>query len=181
MQQKVQFITTVIHAPDLLILDEPASGLDPVNQEVLRDTIVGARDEGRTVVFSTHNMDQAEQLCDAVCIIANGRKVLDGPLGDIRRSHAGQRYRVEFEAVTPAVLDVMNGSHAALRGAVRNGDGWELDLATPADVQRALAALAAADVGVSGFRHVKPTLHQIFVSIVGHAETAERRPEVARA
>jgi ABC-2 type transport system ATP-binding protein len=64
MQQKVQFVTTVVHGPDLLILDEPASGLDPVNQEVLRDTILGAKDEGRTVVFSTHNMDQAEQLCD---------------------------------------------------------------------------------------------------------------------
>ena len=80
MQQKVQFITTVIHDPELLILDEPASGLDPVNQEVLRDTILGAREKGRTVVFSTHNMDQAEQLCDSVCIIAQGRKVLDGPL-----------------------------------------------------------------------------------------------------
>jgi ABC-2 type transport system ATP-binding protein len=72
MQQKVQFVTTVVHGPDLLILDEPASGLDPVNQEVLRDTILGAAKEGRTVVFSTHNMDQAEQLCDSVCIIARG-------------------------------------------------------------------------------------------------------------
>jgi energy-coupling factor transporter ATP-binding protein EcfA2 len=71
--EPVQFITTVSHAPTLLILDEPASGLDPVNQEVLRDTILGARDEGRTVVFSTHNMDQAGQLCDAVCIIAEGQ------------------------------------------------------------------------------------------------------------
>lgn len=64
-----------------------------MNQEVLRDTIVGARTEGRTVIFSTHNMDQAEQLCDAVCIIAQGPKVLDGPLAGIRRSHAGNRYR----------------------------------------------------------------------------------------
>ena len=102
MQQKVQFITTVIHAPELLILDEPASGLDPVNQEVLRDTILEAPvDEGRTVVFSTHNMDQAEQLCDFVCIIAQGRKVLDGSLKEIRRGHAGHRYRVEFESATP--------------------------------------------------------------------------------
>jgi ABC-2 type transport system ATP-binding protein len=133
------------------------------------------------VVFSTHNMDQAEQLCDSVCIIAQGRKVLDGPLRDIRRSHAGQRYRVEFEAITPGVVALMDGSNPALRGAVRMGDAWELDLPAPADVQRALAVLAAADAGVSGFHHVKPSLHQIFVNIVGHAETAERRPEVARA
>jgi ABC-2 type transport system ATP-binding protein len=125
-------------------------------------------------------MDQAEQLCDAVCIIANGRKVLDGPLREIRRSHAGQRYRVEFEGITPEVVEVMTAA-PALRGAVRAGDAWELDLATPGDVQRALAALAAPGLGLSGFHHIKPTLHQIFVGIVGHAETAERRPEVTRA
>ena len=180
MQQKVQFITTVIHEPELLILDEPASGLDPVNQEVLRDTILGARDEGRTVVFSTHNMDQAEQLCDSVCIIAQGRKVLDGPLGDIRRQNAGHHYRIEFESVTPAVLGLMNGS-GALEGAAREGEAWTLELSSAAGVQRALAALASADVHIARFERVKPSLHQIFVEQVGHAEIADRRPEVARA
>ena len=181
MQQKVQFITTVIHAPDLLILDEPASGLDPVNQEVLRETILGARDEGRTVVFSTHNMEQAEQLCDSVCIIAQGRKVLDGPLGEIIRGHAGHRYRVEFQAITPAVLSLMDGGHPAIGGAVRGGDSWQLELPDEADVRRALATLAAADVRVARFEHVTPSLHQIFVEQVGHAEVAARRPEQPRA
>jgi ABC-2 type transport system ATP-binding protein len=178
MQQKVQFITTVIHAPDLLILDEPASGLDPVNQEVLKDTVLGARNEGRTVVFSTHNMDQAEQLCDYVCIIAQGRKVLDGELGHIRRGHAGRRYVVAFESVSAAVLDVM-GRTPILRRGVRSGDTWELELETDEDVRAALSALSAS--GVSRFEHVKPSLHQIFVQTVGHAEVAERRPEVSRA
>ena len=181
MQQKVQFITTVIHDPELLILDEPASGLDPVNQEVLRDTILGAREKGRTVVFSTHNMDQAEQLCDSVCIIAQGRKVLDGPLREIRRQHAGHRYRVEFESITPAVLGLMDGGTSPLGGAIRTGDTWTLDLPDGNDVQRALAALASTDVQVARFEHVKPSLHQIFVERVGHAEIAARRPEVTRA
>jgi ABC-2 type transport system ATP-binding protein len=181
MQQKVQFITTVIHAPDLLILDEPASGLDPVNQDVLRDTILGARDQGRTVVFSTHNMDQAEQLCDSVCIIAQGHKVLDGPLAEIRRQNAGHRYRVEFESVTPGALALMNGNGNPLAGAVRDGDAWSLDLPSPDHVQRALAALASADARIARFEHVKPSLHQIFVERVGHAEIAARRPEVTRA
>jgi ABC-2 type transport system ATP-binding protein len=181
MQQKVQFITTVIHAPDLLILDEPASGLDPVNQEVLRDTIIGARDEGRTVVFSTHNMDQAEQLCDSVCIIAQGRKVLDGPLREVRRSHAGHHYRVEFESVTPAVVALMAAGRLSPAGGTRTGDSWHLELPAGDDVQRALAGLAAADVRVARFEHVKPSLHQIFVEKVGHAEVAARRPEVTRA
>jgi ABC-2 type transport system ATP-binding protein len=177
MQQKVQFVTTAIHGPDLLILDEPGSGLDPVNQEVLRDTILGARNEGRTVVFSTHNMDQAEQLCDSVCIIARGRKVLDGPLDDIRRQHGGHTYRLEFDAVTPAVQAFMNGGDPVLARATRLEDAWEIDLPDRADVHRVLARLAAADVPLTRFEHVRPSLHQIFVGIVGHAEIAARRDE----
>jgi ABC-2 type transport system ATP-binding protein len=168
MQQKVQFITTVLHEPDLLILDEPASGLDPVNQEVLRETIVEARRSGRTVVFSTHNMDQAEQLCDFVCIIARGRKVLDGALADIQRSHASHTYRVGFESVTPAVLGLM-GDGIAPGGATRVGDAWELELPSPDDVGRALAALASARLPVVRFERVRPSLHQIFVDEIGRA------------
>ena len=176
MQQKVQFITTVIHGPELLILDEPGSGLDPVNQEVLRDTILGARDKGQTVVFSTHNMDQAEQLCDFVCIIAHGRKVLDGRMADIKRSHAGHKYRIEFEAITPGVLSLMEGG--TIPDAVRVGDGWEAELPSPEDVRQALATLSSNGAGVSSFQHVKPSLHQIFVENVGRAQVAQRRPEV---
>jgi ABC-2 type transport system ATP-binding protein len=179
MQQKVQFVTTVVHGPELLILDEPASGLDPVNQEVLRDTILGAKDAGRTVVFSTHNMDQAEQLCDSVCIIARGRKVLDGALGEIRRQHAGRRYRIEVDEITPVVLAFMKDG--PFSRAERSGSGWMLNLPTETDVQQALAALASAPVAVAKFEHVKPSLHEIFVQQVGHAEVAERRPEVTRA
>jgi ABC-2 type transport system ATP-binding protein len=179
MQQKVQFVATVVHGPELLILDEPASGLDPVNQEVLRDTILGAKADGRTVVFSTHNMDQAEQLCDSVCIIARGRKVLDGDLVEIRRSHAGRHYRIAFDEVTPAVLEAMGSG--AFAAAKRSGDGWALDLPSEQDVQGALAALSARSLALAKFEHVKPSLHEIFVEKVGHAEIAERRPEVARA
>jgi ABC-2 type transport system ATP-binding protein len=181
MQQKVQFVTTVIHGPELLILDEPASGLDPVNQEVLRDTILGARNEGRTVVFSTHNMDQAEQLCDAVCIIARGRKVLDGPLAGIRRSHAGRHYRIAFDTVTPDVLRVMSAVEGPFARAERQGDSWTLELPAEADVQRALSALAASGAPLARFEHVQPSLHEIFVQQVGHAEIADRRPEVTHA
>jgi len=179
MQQKVQFVTTVVHSPELLILDEPASGLDPVNQEVLRETILGARNEGRTVVFSTHNMDQAEQLCDAVCIIARGRKVLDGPLGDIKRRHAGRRYRIEFDQITPSVAGLM--ASGRFSSADRGGDGWTIELPAESDVRQALAEVAAANVPLAKFEHLKPSLHEIFVQQVGHAEIADRRSEVSHA
>jgi ABC-2 type transport system ATP-binding protein len=181
MQQKVQFITTVIHAPALLILDEPASGLDPVNQEVLRDTIFGARDEGRTVVFSTHNMDQAEQLCDAVCIIAEGHTVLDGQLREIRRNHAGTRYRLELDVLTPRAGALLAGGDAIFSRAVAVGHGWELDLPGPDAVRHVLSTLAAIDAPVVRFEHVKPSLHEIFVERVGNAGVAARRPEVEHA
>src|SRR3954466_10616319 len=87
MQQKVQFIGTLVHDPDLIILDEPFSGLDPVNAQALKDTIVDLKARGKTVIFSTHLMDNAERLCDSVCIIAHGDKVLDGAVADVKAEH----------------------------------------------------------------------------------------------
>src|SRR6476659_11000050 len=87
MQQKVQFIGTMLHDPDLVILDEPFSGLDPINAQALKDTIVDLKQRGKTVIFSTHIMDNAERICDSVCIIARGVKVLDGEISDIKDSH----------------------------------------------------------------------------------------------
>src|SRR5213078_953391 len=87
MQQKVQFIGTLLHDPDLVILDEPFSGLDPINSQALKDTVVELKQRGKTVIFSTHLMDNAERLCDAVCSIARGEKVLDGEVTAVKQSH----------------------------------------------------------------------------------------------
>jgi ABC-2 type transport system ATP-binding protein len=178
MQQKVQFITTVIHKPELLILDEPASGLDPVNQEVLRDTILAARAEGRTVIFSTHSMAQAEELCEHVCIIAHGRKVLDGRLRDVRRENRGNRYRVELEERSEAAVRWLEAPHAFGTFAPA-GEGWEVELEPDASGREVLEGLVAQGAEVSRFERVQPSLHQIFVQRVGGAVTPQRRPEVA--
>ncbi|HEX7240912.1 MAG TPA: ATP-binding cassette domain-containing protein [Longimicrobiaceae bacterium] len=178
MQQKVQFITTVIHDPDLLILDEPASGLDPVNQEVLRDTILDVRRRGKTVIFSTHNMAQAEELCEHVCIIAQGRKVLDGPLREVKRANRTDRFRFSFDEPAPGL--------EALRRAGRFGepvpvgDAWEVELAPGADARELVAALNALDAPLARFERVQPSLHEIFVARVGDAATPHRLPETAR-
>jgi ABC-2 type transport system ATP-binding protein len=176
MQQKVQFITTVVHDPELLILDEPHSGLDPVNQQVLQDTILDWQRRGRTVLFSTHNMAAAEELCEHVCIIAGGNKVLDGRLRDVRRAHRGTRYRVEFEGPSESVDRWMTTSRHGW--AERHGEGWRLELAG-ADPRALLDELNRLDVPLSRFEHEQPSLHEIFVSRVGDAATAHRRPEVA--
>src|SRR5687768_12388617 len=90
MQQKVQFIGTLLHDPDLVILDEPFSGLDPINAQALKDTVVELKARGKTVIFSTHLMDNAERLCDSVCIIARGDKVLDGAVSAVKAAHASK-------------------------------------------------------------------------------------------
>jgi ABC-2 type transport system ATP-binding protein len=178
MQQKVQFITTVMHEPELLILDEPQSGLDPVNQEVLRDTILSARDEGRTVIFSTHNMDQAEQMCESVCIIAAGRKVLDGGVREVRRENRGERYLIEFDAPSERV-DRMMAPGPLFREVTARVEGWEVELAPAASVPALLAELSQQDVPLIRFERAHPSLHEIFVRHVGDATTPHRRPEVA--
>jgi ABC-2 type transport system ATP-binding protein len=165
MQQKVQFIATVVHEPDLLILDEPAAGLDPVNQEVMRETILTARKEGRTVVFSTHNMEQAESLCESVCIIAQGEKVLDGALHDIRRSFRSNRYRVSFDGATaPPPADA--AQQAVLRDVQPFAQAWEFSLAPGADAGSAFAVLHALRLPIAKFERIEPSLHQIFIDRV---------------
>ncbi|MBB4635090.1 ABC transporter ATP-binding protein [Longimicrobium terrae] len=180
MQQKVQFITTVVHAPDLLILDEPHSGLDPVNQEVLRDTILQARDEGRTVIFSTHSMESAEQMCEHVCIIAGGQKVLDGNLREVRRGHRGNRYAIAFDEPSDAA-DRFMATWPGFDGVQKTREGWSAELRPGADPRALLAAANGLDVALSHFEHIQPTLHEIFVEKVGDAARPRRREEATHA
>jgi ABC-2 type transport system ATP-binding protein len=180
MQQKVQFITTVLHRPEVLILDEPQSGLDPVNQEVLRETILAARDQGRTVLLSTHNMAEAEQMCEFVCIIAQGRKVLNGRVAELRRSHRANRFYIEFDARTPMTREYIE-NHRRFIAAEPRGTGWEAEVAAGTDVRALVSELNSLDVPLCRFEHLEPTLHDIFVSHVGAADIAVRRPEPVHA
>jgi ABC-2 type transport system ATP-binding protein len=186
MQQKVQFATALIHDPELVILDEPWSGLDPINAEVLREVVDEIRAAGRTVLFSTHQMEQAEKLVDHVCIIAHGKKLLDGVLRDIKhREAAGGNISLGLadDAARTAAGAVL-GDRALVADvrAARAGDAadHEVKLADGATAQQLLAALVGAGVGVRRFEIVVPTLHQIFVDRVGAgAAVAERRPGAA--
>lgn len=168
MQQKVQFITTVLFRPDILILDEPHSGLDPVNQEILRDTIFSARDEGRTVVLSTHNMSQAEAMCEFVCIIAGGRKIVDGRVRELRRENRGAFFELEFDSASPRVDRFMETS-PHFRSRARNGPHWEVELMPGVDARAVLKDAIELEVPLARFEHVEPSLHEIFVDRVSRA------------
>jgi ABC-2 type transport system ATP-binding protein len=180
MSQKVQFIGCMLHEPDLLILDEPFSGLDPINQQVLKDTIVQLSRNGTTIIFSTHQMDVAERICDHVCIIARGHKVLDGPLAEVKRVHGGTHVALAFE-------DSADGA-AAMRGigdlvAVADDSGVfaELRLRDGTDPQQVLERLLRQGVRLRRFERIEPSLHRIFLDKAGPDAVEPERREVARA
>ena len=171
MQQKVQFIGTLLHDPDLVILDEPFSGLDPINAQALKDTVVELRRRGKTVVFSTHLMDNAERLCDAVCIIARGEKVLDGSVQAVKQAHGGSHValgldRAAMNGAAPAVSAVLDDR--ALVSRVDDQNRYlEIELAPGVGAQQLLQRLVAAGAPITRFELVQPSLHQIFLDKVG--------------
>jgi len=176
MQQKVQFAAALLHEPDLIILDEPWTGLDPINSEVLREVVQEQRAAGRTILFSTHLMEQAETVCDRVCLIVRGRRVLEGEVGRIKREAAGDRLvalvfadpAAEARARTTVLAD------AGLVAVVRERRGFlEAELAREgqAAADQLLHQLLAQGAALRRFEMVEPSLHQIFVDRVG-AEVA---------
>ncbi|MGH7699179.1 MAG: ABC transporter ATP-binding protein [Gemmatimonadales bacterium] len=172
MQQKVQFISTVLHDPDLVILDEPFSGLDPVNAEILRETVLDLGRRGKTVLFSTHIMEHAEKLCDQVCIIARGRKLVEGPLTRVKQEHGGRHVTVAFDGERGAAAEVF-GDRRLVGRAHDFGQYAELELAPGADAQDVLRGLVGSGARLARFELVAPSLHKIFVDLVG--------PEASRA
>jgi len=167
MQQKVQFIGALLHDPDLVILDEPFSGLDPINAQALTDTVVDLRRQGRTVIFSTHIMDNAERLCDAVCIIAGGEKVLDGGVAEVRAAHAGRLVAVTFDGERPAAVDAVLANRALVSSVDVTTRALTIDLAPEASPQALLSALVGAGAPIERFETVRPSLHRIFLEKVG--------------
>jgi ABC-2 type transport system ATP-binding protein len=165
MQQKIQFVATVMHGPDLLILDEVFSGLDPVNRELMIDILQELKAEGRTIIFSTHQMEQAERLCDDICLINKSRKVLEGPVREVRRGFGRRAVALRAEN-TDGVL----GDAALVAGVKPYGDYDEVLLAEGADEQELLRRLVAAGARVTRFESVEPSLHDIFIQQVGEAE-----------
>lgn len=161
MQQKVQFITSVIHDPDLLILDEPFSGLDPVNVDIMKDTIVELKSANKTIILSTHQMEIAENLCDDVCMINRAHKVLDGKLRDIRRSRARNAVALRFEGT-----DGMLNDPEVVANIRRVGDEFEVLLVAGANPQILLKRLVDAGTVVTKFELLDASLHDIFVEEV---------------
>ena len=160
MQQKIQFIATLLHEPGLIVMDEPFSGLDPVNAVLMERTLLELKDQGKAILFSTHRMDQVEKLCDSICLINNGQAVLKGNLREIKATYERNRVIVEFQ-----------GSSAFLNSAeiaeAKNFSGHaEIKLKPNGDAQKLLHEAAAAAT-IYRFELVEPSLEEIFIQTVG--------------
>jgi ABC-2 type transport system ATP-binding protein len=165
MQQKIQFIAALLHEPDLILMDEPFSGLDPVNADLLMKTLLELRKEGRTILFSTHRMDQVEKLCDEIALIHRGHLVLSGSMREIKSRYPRNRVVINFEGDSnflhhPSVESYQDYSgHAEIKLHSSNGHG--------PDAQPLLADAVARGTRISRFEVMEPTLEEIFIEAVG--------------
>lgn len=162
MQQKIQFISTVIHDPDLLILDEPFSGLDPVNVEFMIDVLSEFKQQHKTVIFSTHLMETAERLCSDILLINKARKVVSGSLREVKESYGHNLIALRASGGDGVIAD-----KTLVAKVVEHSDEKEIHLADGADAQELLRRLIDTGVTVTKFEQIEPSLNDIFIDQVG--------------
>lgn len=165
MSQKVQFIGSVLHEPDLLFLDEPFSGLDPVSADELLSFVREFRDAGKLVLFSTHVMEQAEKVCDRIVMLNRGSKILDGSLASIKRDAGGNGLSVSFSARSEAENEAFLSDIPGVASVSRDGAAFAIALSSGADRDAIVRSLAERG-GLASFASRDPSLHSIFVSLV---------------
>ncbi len=164
MQQKIQFAAALLHEPELIIMDEPFAGLDPVNANQLKDELVTLKQAGRTILFSTHRMDQVEKLCDSICLIDHGRAVLRGTLREIKASYGKRYVQIEYEGNGRFLAE-----HPLVESYNNYGSYAEVKLRPEADSQELLRS-AAAHARIARFEVMEPSLEQIFIDRVSRRD-----------
>jgi len=161
MQQKIQFIAALLHEPDLIIMDEPFSGLDPVNAALLMDTLLDQRKQGRAILFSTHRMDQVERFCDEIALLYKGKLVLEGSMREVKARYPANRIHVAFTG------DATFLEHAAIATFQQFGETVEIVLKDGADAQAVIHQAVSCGTRLTRFEVMEPTLEEIFIETVG--------------
>ncbi len=170
MQQKVQFIITVLHNPELLIFDEPFSGFDPININLIKDEIIKLKNNGATIIFSTHNMSSVEELCDHIALINKSKKVLEGNIYKIKRSYANQVYQVEMSNLSGSLLNVNDNNFELLNQENKNGiTEATIKIKTNANTNDLISKLFNNGT-IVGFKEVVPSMDEIFIDTVSRKE-----------
>ena len=167
MAQKIQFMVTVVHRPELLIFDEPFSGFDPINANLLKEEILRLRDEGATVIFSTHNMSSVEEICDHITLINKSRNILSGKVDDIRRSHGGNTFSVQYKGDGKTLAEKLHGMCKVLENeeSTTGYSSLKIHIERNEDV-RSVVALVNDTVEMRQFVETIPSMNDIFIRAV---------------
>ena len=160
MQQKIQFITTVLHQPSLIILDEPFSGLDPINANLIKDEIFNLKKQGATIIFSTHRMEQVEEICEQIALINKGKILLEGNVKDLKNRFKENKYQVNYVGELPT-FETEN-----INIIQQDKEGFIIQMRPEQSPNEALQQLIAKDVEVHGFNEILPSLNEIFIQQV---------------
>ncbi|HSG67188.1 MAG TPA: ATP-binding cassette domain-containing protein [Bacteroidales bacterium] len=170
MQQKVQFIVTILHEPDLLIFDEPFSGFDPINVSILKKEIIKLRDKGATIIFSTHNMESVEELCDHIALIDRSKKILDGRVSDIRKTYSTSTYRIAYDRFEGPITSFLDNGFELVREDSEDGLRFADIRITGMQGSGDLLLKLAPHINIHAFNEVIPTMNDIFISVVKENE-----------
>lgn len=175
MSQKIQFIATIVHDPEIYIFDEPFSGLDPINSELLKEIIIELKESGKTILFSTHRMEQVEQMCDDICLFNNGKVVLTGNLREIKKNFGKNTVLLEFQGNSnflDELTEVRINNRSTNFAEIRILDGQD-----PQEILR--KAMQASEI--HKFQLVEPSLNEIFISTVGEDNIKKQQEEALKA
>lgn len=168
MSQKLQFVITVLHNPDLIILDEPFSGLDPINANLIKDEIYRLAQNGTTIIFSTHRMEQVEEICNHIVLVNKGKKILDGTVQGVKQDFKENLFGIQLEKLPPTIsspaFEIINNNNQQLTVKINNGF-------KPNDV---LSYFINAGTNVISFKEILPTLNDIFIKLVEGTPTARQ-------
>ncbi len=179
MQQKMQFIITILHKPRLLIFDEPFSGFDPINVNLLKSEILDLRRQGATIIFSTHNMSSVEELCDHIALINKSEKILEGEVDQIKKAFASRIYEVELEGLRHEPAALLDDGFELIRSKVKNGvTTWRVKLTARSSTNDLLQRLLPS-ARLLGFKELTPSMNDIFIKKVSGQFPAEKDGEGA--
>lgn len=169
MQQKVQFISTVMHRPKLLILDEPFSGLDPINTNLIKDEIRELNRQGTSIIFSTHRMESVEEMCDHIVLISKGKNILSGKVGEVKQQFKENIFRIEYDGALPADLSMTDSASANFRIHSNENQRLMVQVADGADSNELLRHLIGQGVHIRSFNEILPSINEIFIKRVGES------------
>ncbi len=166
MQQKIQFIITILHEPSLIIFDEPFSGFDPINTSLLKKEVLNLREKGATIIFSTHDMGSVEELCDHITLINKSKTILEGKINDIRNTYKSNTYEIGYKGNPEKLKSILNGDFELVDHIVDDNTNYARIKVNKLLQKNELLALVMPEIQITSFRELLPSMNEIFIKVV---------------